>query len=1063
MIRQKINSDYKSPGVTLLVFCLSLLFCLQPLMAQKSSALDMKPGSKVTPKTKLYDNKTTPQINKSGQDRIDTGPGVQDKRLSDMGGLGIANYSQALECHLAFNTSNGNYLVVWRGDDQNDGKDEIYGQLVGGDTGQEMGENDFMIAQMDGDITFDTRNPAVVYNSILDEFLVVWQGTHTSTSSGAAEEIFARRIAADGSLLQLDGSNAGLVTDFLRISQMGSEDDNINLDALEPDVAFNPTLNKYLVVWYGDSLKHGEKGIFGQLLHFDNGVLSEDGSDFQITDIATSGSGLNNSESPAVVFNSDADEWLVVWAAENGNANAFAIFGRRLSTDSTPIDLPFEIGTQPAGESREPDIAWNNIDNQYLVVWRGLNIYGQLLENDGSENGNDFIIGSPGRSVGPQVAHNPKDNDYLVVWRGDDGQNNEYEVFGQQLSNSGAEIETNDFAISEMGPPGDDRFGTQGPQVSFNQTGQKSYLVIWAGDDNKETVDDELEIFGRIVGPEADLSITKDDGLTEVFSGTQLIYTLTVMNNGPDGVLSTTVWDSLPQELINTTWTAEGSGGAGGFDLSGNGNINDKHINLPAGGGIVYTITGIVDSTLVDQSLLTNMASIIDDIIYDPVPDNNSDTDDDTKVINQADLVISKDDNVSRVAPGGTLTYKIAVKNNGRVVVTNTTVTDTFPDQLTSIAWTATGSGGASGFDPSGTGDLIDTGIMLPKDAGITYQVSAIVDPATPDSTLLNNAAHVMDSIAVDPDPTNNSDSDTNTMVLVSTGDTDPPVITVRDTLELWPPHHKYAWIWLKRHIISVADSADSSISLKDVVIDSVWSDEADSSRFAFDFDDFDSLFAELCGGNPFDDDNENQVNKDGDGDDDDDAWDDDEYDNLFPDIIIGPFCRTVLLRQERNGEGNGRVYTVHVSVEDSSGNKGTARFYVTIPHDQSGDPAIDDGPAYSVRSRCAEEPPVNDIIDQTITVIPEKTYLHQNYPNPFNPETTIRFDLVTSAIVRLRIYDVLGQEVRVITDQRYNAGSHSLIWNGRDRNGHDLASGVYIYQLQAGDVVINKKLILMR
>jgi hypothetical protein len=269
----------------------------------------------------------------------------------------------------------------------------------------------------------------------------------------------------------------------------------------------------------------------------------------------------------------------------------------------------------------------------------------------------------------------------------------------------------------------------------------------------------------------------------------------------------------------------------------------------------------------------------------------------------------------------------------------------------------------------------------------------------------------------------------------------------------------------LKKCIVSVEDSVDDSISVRDVVIDSVWSDEADSARFAFDFDDLDSLFAKICEGNLFKDDSDEFFNNDDDNVDDgwDDKWDDDEYDNLFPDIIIGPFCRTVLLRKERNGEGNGRVYTVHVSVEDSSGNKGTARFYVTVPHDQSGDPAIDDGPAYSVRSRCAEEPPVNDIPEQTLAIIPEKTHLHQNYPNPFNPETTIRFDLVEGTIVRLRIYNVLGQEVRTLTDQRYNAGAYSLVWDGRDVTGRELASGIYIYQLQAGDVMINKKLILMR
>ncbi len=1046
------------------VLWLTMFVCLQPLSAQK---IALSNNDSAKPGTAKADKIVNTIPNDAGRDLPNVGPGIRDQRLSNMGGLGIANFSQALESHLAYNGSTGNYLIVWRGDDQNDEKDEIYGQLVAGGSGYEIGTNDFMISRMEGDDKFDTRNPVAVYNETLNEFLVVWQGTHRSSNAGVAEEIFARRLAADGSLLQLDGSNGGLVTDFLRVSQMGSDDDNAHMDALEPDIAYNPAQNNYLVVWYGDSLKHGEKAIYGQFLHFNSGVLSEEGSDFQISNVAATGTDHNDSESPAVVFNSTDNEWLVAWSAENGITDIYTIYSRRLSQDGTPANDPLQIGTTPTGNSRDADLVWNAIDNQYLAVWSGSNIYGQLLDHNGGEIGSDFIIGSKGQSFGPQVAHNSKDNDYLVIWRGDDAQNSEYEVYGQQISTTGAEIETDDFVISDMGPPGDYKYGAQGPRLSYSDTGLNSYLVVWAGDHHIETVDDELEIYSRIVGPEADLSITKQDGLTEIYSGIQLTYTIRVTNNGPDNVHRTTVWDSLPPELLNTAWTAIGSGGAAGFEPSGIGNINDSDINLPVGSEVTYTVSGIVDSTLTDQTLLTNMANVFDDIIYDPLPGNNSDTDDDTKVLNRADLAIVKDDNVTRVAPGGNLTYRITVGNDGPVVVTNTTVTDTFPGQLTSVSWSATGSGGASGFDPSGTGDINDTGIMLPKGAGIIYAVTATVDPTTPDSTFLVNMAHVIDSIAIDPDLNNNVASDTNTMVLTSNGDLDPPIITVKDTVELWPPNHKYAWIWLKRHIISVEDSADGSISLKDVVIDSVWSDEADSSRFAFDFDDMDSLFSELCGGNPFDNDDSDKVNKDGDGDDDDDEWDDnwddDEYDNLFPDIIIGPFCRTVLLRQERNGEGNGRVYTVHVSVSDSAGNKGTAQFYVTIPHDQSGAPAIDDGPAYSIRSRCAEEPPVNDIIEQSIAVIPEKTYLHQNYPNPFNPETTIRFDLVKSALVRLRIFNVLGQEVRQLTDQRYNAGSHSLVWNGRDAAGRDLASGVYIYQLQAGDVVINKKLILMR
>jgi uncharacterized repeat protein (TIGR01451 family) len=771
------------------------------------------------------------------------------------------------------------------------------------------------------------------------------------------------------------------------------------------------------------------------------------------------------------VFNITSSEWLVVWAAENGTTNMYEIFGRRLSADGIPANDPFQIGNTPTGDTRDADVVWNSILNQYLIVWSGSNIVGQLLNNAGTEIGSDFIIGSSGQSFNPQAAHNLEDNDYLVIWSGDNLQNGEYEVYGQQLSSAGAEIGVNDFVISDMGPPGDTRFGVQGPQLSYSNTDLNSYMVVWSGDDNTETVDDELEIFSRIVG----------DGLTDIYAGAVLTYTITVINNGPDEVFRTTVEDNFPTELLNISWTAVGSNGATGFESSGSGDILDADINLPNGAGIIYTVTSIVDTTTPDNTVLTNTAGVLDGIVIDPLPANNSSTDNDTRVNNQTDLEISKDDNVTVVAPGGNLTYTITVTNNGPVAVTKTTVKDTFPTQLSAVSWTATESGGASGFESSGLGDINDSSIVLPNGARLHYTVSAKVDPGTADSTILSNTAYVSDSIAVDPDLANNISTDNNTMVLTPTGDVDPPVITVKDTLELWPPNHKYSWIWIKKCIVSIEDSVDGTIPAKNVIIDSVWSDEPDSSRYSIDYDHLDSLFADLFDtfGDKKDgkgdddhkwkrDDKGDDDNWDSDDCDDDDGWDDDKdwnhhHTHLFPDIIIGPFCKTVLLRREREGEGNGRVYTIHISVTDSAGNKGIAQCVVTIPHDQSGRPAIDDGPAYSVRSRCADDPPITDVDNNPVAAIPEKINLYQNYPNPFNPETTIRFDLAISTFVQLRIFNILGQEMRVLADQEFTAGSHDLIWDGRDVSGRDVASGIYIYQLRAGDIVINKKLILMR
>lgn len=88
---------------------------------------------------------------------------------------------------------------------------------------------------------------------------------------------------------------------------------------------------------------------------------------------------------------------------------------------------------------------------------------------------------------------------------------------------------------------------------------------------------------------------------------------------------------------------------------------------------------------------------------------------------------------------------------------------------------------------------------------------------------------------------------------------------------------------------------------------------------------------------------------------------------------------------------------------------------------------------------------------------------LHQNHPNPFNPQTTIAYDLPSTARVRLLVMDVSGKLVRTLVDETQAAGSRSVIWNGRDDNGNAVSSGVYFYVLDAGKERLTRKLVLLK
>ena len=88
---------------------------------------------------------------------------------------------------------------------------------------------------------------------------------------------------------------------------------------------------------------------------------------------------------------------------------------------------------------------------------------------------------------------------------------------------------------------------------------------------------------------------------------------------------------------------------------------------------------------------------------------------------------------------------------------------------------------------------------------------------------------------------------------------------------------------------------------------------------------------------------------------------------------------------------------------------------------------------------------------------------LNQNHPNPFNPATCIEFDLSLGCQVKLEIYNILGNRVRTLIDDRLVAGHKSITWDGKDNQGKQVTSGIYFYRLKAGDFTESKKMVIVR
>jgi len=120
---------------------------------------------------------------------------------------------------------------------------------------------------------------------------------------------------------------------------------------------------------------------------------------------------------------------------------------------------------------------------------------------------------------------------------------------------------------------------------------------------------------------------------------------------------------------------------------------------------------------------------------------------------------------------------------------------------------------------------------------------------------------------------------------------------------------------------------------------------------------------------------------------------------------------------------------------------------------------------------RWNEEPVMMDVASATLSSplaidkfdIPIKYSLSQAYPNPFNPVTTLRYDLPEQATVNIIIYDMLGREVRTLVNTTQDAGFKSVIWNATNDYGKPVSAGVYLYQIQAGEFVQTRKMVLLK
>ena len=308
-----------------------------------------------------------------------------------------------------------------------------------------------------------------------------------------------------------------------------------------------------------------------------------------------------------------------------------------------------------------------------------------------------------------------------------------------------------------------------------------------------------------------------------------------------------------------------------------------------------------------------------------------------------------------------------------------------------------------------------DPGVCTTNAAGVALGVPTVWDNC-PGVTYGNDApgSYPKGNTTVTWTATDGSGNTATATQIVTIIDNEAPVITPNASATMWPPNHKYQSFSLTDMVASVSDNCPG-VSIADINIRRVWSDEPE----------------DVGGG--------------GDG-------------NTIDDIVIAGDCKSVQLRKERQGGGNGRVYTVELSLTDVSGNTTIATFQASVPHNQNGT-AFDDGAAagYTVNSGCYM-PKLSGRDARGNATTPFDYQLGQNFPNPFNPTTNIRYSIPENGLVSLNVYDMQSNIVARLVNQEVSAGSYTVSFDASA-----LPSGTYLYKLECNGRTLTRTMSLVK
>lgn len=382
---------------------------------------------------------------RAGASNID----VYGRRVSAAGSTSGATFAintdAGYQASPAVAASDSGYLVVF------DAPDDITGQRVGTD-GALQGQPLTISAPLD-----DQKLPAIAYNTQDGEYLVVW---HDNRSGNA--DIWGQRLDLDGSLL---GENFAITSDAS--------------GQLFPTVAYNPGVNRYLVVWED---RRTDADIYGR-------QIEADGT-FTDAEFVVAAAGSTARRTPRIAFNPvpDPNEFLVVYTYEAENDNVRA---QRVLASGSTAGGEIDVATG-ATEQNYPDVVTRVPEGggggAYLVVWREndggqRDVRGQRVSQSGAPLGSPLDLCTQADSQWtPRVAYSPDADHYLVVWPDDrDSATQARNIYGRRVG--GAGVLKDELAISTAAE-------AQAHLAVTYGSGLGNWIVAWDDDRQAGTAPD---------------------------------------------------------------------------------------------------------------------------------------------------------------------------------------------------------------------------------------------------------------------------------------------------------------------------------------------------------------------------------------------------------------------------------------------------------------------------------------------------------------------------------------------------------------------------------------------